>query len=136
MSIHYGRNRLIVLEDFISDHIFSDMKEKPTVARKILSSNLKKHREKLRISQEKLAENAKISTMMVKDIEGCRTWVSDKTLESLAVALKTDIYRLLMPDTAYEDEINKTIRNDLESITQKIRQDIDLTLKNTLKLWN
>ena len=111
------------------------MKEKSTNTRKILSSNLKKHREKLGLSQEKLAEKAEISAMMVKDIEGCRTWVSDKTLESLAKALKTDIYRLLMPDTAYKDEISKTIRNDLESITQKIRQDIDVTLKKALKLW-
>jgi transcriptional regulator with XRE-family HTH domain len=112
------------------------MKAKPTNVRKILSSNLKKHREKLGLSQEKLAESAGISTMMVKDIEGCRTWVSDKTLESLAAALKTDIYRLLMPDTAFEEELNKTIRNDLESITLKIRQDIDVTLKNALKLWD
>jgi len=111
------------------------MKAKLTKVRKILSSNLKKYREKLGLSQEKLAENAKISTMMVKDIEACRTWVSDKTLENLATALKTDIYRLLMPDTAYEEEINKTIRNDLENITLKIRQDIDATLKNALNLW-
>jgi transcriptional regulator with XRE-family HTH domain len=110
------------------------MKAKPTKVRKILSSNLKKYREKLGLSQEKLAENTGISTMMVKDIEACRTWISDKTLESLAAALKTDIYRLLMPDTAYEEEINKAIRNDLESITQKIRQNIDVTLKDALKL--
>jgi transcriptional regulator with XRE-family HTH domain len=110
------------------------MKAKPTKVRKILSSNLKKYREKLGLSQEKLAENAEISTIMVKDIEACRTWISDKTLESLATALKTDIYRLLMPDTAYEEEINKAIRNDLESITQKIRQNIDVTLKDALKL--
>jgi len=57
-------------------------------------------------------------------------------LESLATALKTDIFRLLMPDIVYKEEIKKIIRNDLESITQKIRQDIDITLKNTLKLWN
>jgi len=112
------------------------MKAKPTKVRKILSSNLKKHRKKLGLSQEKLAENAEISAMMVKDIEACRTWVSDKTLESLATSLKTDIYRLLMPDTVYEEEIHKTIRNDLESITLKIRQDIDVTLKNALKLWD
>jgi len=110
------------------------MKAKPTTVRKILSSNLKKYREKSGLSQEKLAESAAVSTMMIKDIEGCRTWVSDKTLESLAGALKTDIYRLLMPDTAYEEEINKIIRNDLEDITLKIRQDIDVTLKNALSL--
>jgi len=110
------------------------MKAKPTKVRKILSSNLKKNREKLGLSQEKLAENAEISTMMVKDIEACRTWVSDKTLESIAAALKTDIYCLLMPDTVYEEEINKKIRNEIENITMKIRQDIDLTLKNALNL--
>jgi len=110
------------------------MKAKLTKVRKILSSNLKKYRKKLGFSQEKLAEYAEISTMMVKDIEACRTWVSDKTLESIATALKTDIYCLLMPDTIYEEEINRIIRNDLESITQKIRQDIDLTLKNALNL--
>jgi transcriptional regulator with XRE-family HTH domain len=111
------------------------MKAKHTKVRKVLSSNLKKYREELGLSQEKLAEKAEISTMMVKDIEACRTWVSDKTLESLASALETDIFRLLMPDTAYEEEINKIIRNDLESITLKIRQDIDATLTNALKLW-
>jgi len=110
------------------------MKAKPTKIRKILSSNLKKCREKLGLSQEKLAENAEISTMMVKDIEACRTWVSDKTLESIATALKTDSYRLLMPDTVYEEEINQKIRNEIENITMKIRQDIDLTLKNALNL--
>ncbi|MDR0321591.1 MAG: helix-turn-helix domain-containing protein [Treponema sp.] len=94
----------------------------------------KKHREKLELSQEKPAEKANISTMMVKDIEACRTWISDKTLESLANALKTDIYRLLMPDTVYEEETNRTIRNDLEIIAPKIRQNIDVTLKNALKL--
>jgi len=113
---------------FVIDHILYVMKAKPTKVKKILSSNLKKHREKLGFSQEKLAENVEISTMMVKDIEGFRTWVSDKTLESLATALKTDIFRLLMPDTVYEEEINKTIRNDLESITQRIRRDIDIVL--------
>jgi transcriptional regulator with XRE-family HTH domain len=110
------------------------MKAKPIKVRKILSANLKKYREKSGLSQEKLAENAEISTMMVKDIEACRTWVSDKTLESLATALKTDIYHLFMPDTAYEEEINKTIRSNLESIAQKVRQEMDLSLINAFKL--
>jgi len=110
------------------------MRAKPTIVRKILAFNLKKYREKLGISQEKLAENAEISTMMVKDIEACRTWISDKTLENLATALKTDFYHLFMPDTVYEEEINKAIRNNIESITRKISQDVDSILKNNLKL--
>jgi transcriptional regulator with XRE-family HTH domain len=110
------------------------MKARPTVVRKLLSSNLKKYRKKLGFSQEKLAENAEISTMMVKDMEACRTWISDKTLESLASALKIDIFHLFLPDIVYEEEINKVIRNDLEDIIQKIRQNIDRTLANALKM--
>lgn len=120
---------------FIIYHKLNDMKEKMKDIRMVLSLNLKKHREKLGISQEKLAEDAGISTMMVKDIEGCRTWVSDKTLINLAFALKTDIYRLLMPDIVLEDEIYQTVRNDLEVISQKILNDIETNLKSTIKLW-
>ena len=111
------------------------MKEKATELRKVLSLNIKKHRGKLGLSQEKLAENAKISSMMIKDIEGCRTWVSDKTLASLADALKTDIYRLLMPDTVFEEEIFKTMLCDLQNIINKIRNDIEVDLETALKLW-
>jgi transcriptional regulator with XRE-family HTH domain len=111
------------------------MKAKPTKVKRILASNIKKHRVKMEFTQEKLAEIAKISPMMVKDIEGCRTWVGDKTLERLATALKTDIFRLFLPDTAFEEEMNKTIRNDIETVTQKIRQNVDTALKNALKLW-
>jgi len=112
------------------------MKEIIKDIKKILSSNIKKHREKLGLSQEKLAEIAEISTMMVKDIEGCRTWVSDKTLISLAFALKTDVFRLLMPDTLLEDEIFKTVHNDLEIISQKILVDVEKNLKTAVKLWD
>ena len=104
--------------------------------RKTLSLNIKKHREKLGLSQEKLAENAGISTMMIKDIEGCRTWVSDKTLINLAFALKTDTYRLLMPETLPDEEIYRTVHNDLEVISQKILVDVENNLKKAIKLWD
>ena len=78
------------------------MNEKSGNLRKILSMNIKKQRTLLGFSQEKLAEIADISVNMIKDIEGSRTWVSDKTLNKLAAALKTDIYRLFIPATVYE----------------------------------
>ena len=111
------------------------MKKNPVDLRKILSMNIKRHRELLGISQEKLAEIAGISANMVKDIEGCRTWVSDKTLINLASALKTEIYRLLVPGTICEDEIYKTVIHDLENVLQKTKKDIDFNFENTLKLW-
>ena len=70
--------------------------DKPTL-RRILAANLKKHRKILGFSQEKLAEMADLSWQTINSIECHRTWVSDKTLESLANALKIESYRLLFP---------------------------------------
>jgi transcriptional regulator with XRE-family HTH domain len=111
------------------------MKIKVSDLRKMLSKNIKRHREMLGISQEKLAECTGMSAMMIKDIEGCRTWVSDKTLIALASALQTDIFRLFLPDTQFDEAISRSILLDLINAAQKIKKDIDVDLENTLKLW-
>jgi transcriptional regulator with XRE-family HTH domain len=111
------------------------MKKKPVALRKILSTNIKKHRELLGLSQEKLSEIAGISSNMVRDIEGCRTWVSDKTLISIAEALKTDTYRLFMPETIQEDENYRTVLLDLTKLVDKLKADFNINLENALKLW-
>jgi len=111
------------------------MKKKPIDLRKILSLNIKNHRELLGISQEKLAEKAQISSNMIRDIEGCRTWVSDTTLINIAAALKTDIYRLFMPNNVSEDEIYKTVLQDLIKTFDKLQIDFDTNLKKVLNSW-
>jgi transcriptional regulator with XRE-family HTH domain len=111
------------------------MKIKVTDLRKMMSKNIKKHRELLGISQEKLAEDTGMSAMMIKDIEGCRTWVSDKTLIALASALQTEIYRLFMPETQLDEAISKSVLLDLIKATKKIKKDIETDLDNTVKLW-
>jgi transcriptional regulator with XRE-family HTH domain len=103
--------------------------------RKTLSKNIKNHRAILGLSQEKLSEKAKISANMVRDIEGCRTWVSDTTLINIAAALDTDIYRLFMPETPTETEIYRTVSQDLSKTFKKLKTDFDKTLETTLKLW-
>jgi transcriptional regulator with XRE-family HTH domain len=70
--------------------------EKPDL-RRILAANLKKQRNMLGLSQEKLAEMAGLSWQTVNSIECQRTWVSDKTLENLAEALKIEAFQLLLP---------------------------------------
>jgi transcriptional regulator with XRE-family HTH domain len=65
--------------------------------RKALSANIKKYRNLEGISQEKLAEKTDLSEQMIKDVEGCRSWVSDKTAVKLATALKVEVYQLLYP---------------------------------------
>jgi len=65
--------------------------------RKILARNLKAIRGSLRISQATLAEHANISLSYLTDIERCKTWVSDKTLQSLAGTLNREAWELLFP---------------------------------------
>ena len=78
------------------------MQGNKSALRAILAANLKKHRKTLGLSQEKLAEMTNLSWQTINSIECHRTWVSDKTLESLADALRIDAYHLLLPiaDTA------------------------------------
>ena len=70
--------------------------------RKVLSGNIKKYRSELGLSQEKLAELVALSDQTINDIEGCRTWVSDKTLVKIARALKVEVYQLIYPKTETE----------------------------------
>ena len=109
------------------------MDEKSGELRKTLSANIKKHRESLNLTQEKLAEKAEISANMVNDIEGCRTWISDKTLVKLASALQIETYRLFIPLSLSDNEISKTAIIDLVKDLQKIRKDFNSNFENTLK---
>ena len=72
---------------------------------------------------------------MLRDIEGCRTWVSDNTLKNIASALKTDIYRLFMPENIQEEENYKTVLLDLTKTFEKAKADFDSNLENALNLW-
>jgi transcriptional regulator with XRE-family HTH domain len=85
------------------------MEGKKTGLRRILAENLKEHRKTLGLSQEKLAEIAGLSWQTVNSIECHRTWVSDKTLENLADALKIEAFQLLLP---VENTDNQIISSD------------------------
>jgi transcriptional regulator with XRE-family HTH domain len=65
--------------------------------RLILSQNIRAARSVLRLSQAKLAEYSGISLPHLIDIEHCKTWVSDKTLKNIALALNKEVYQLLVP---------------------------------------
>jgi transcriptional regulator with XRE-family HTH domain len=65
--------------------------------RENLSANIKTYRKKLLLTQEKLAEKAELSAQTINDIEGCRTWVSDKSLIKIAEILQTTPAELLLP---------------------------------------
>ena len=107
------------------------MKDEAETLRKNLSANIKKHRELLGFTQEKLAETSEISANMINDIEGCRTWVSDKTLVKLAAALQVETHRLFLPLTATDTAKAET--KDLAKELQKIRKDFNSSFDNALK---
>ena len=101
--------------------------------RKVLSDNIKKHRELFGYTQEKLAEKAGLSAHMVNDIEGCRTWISDKTLVNLAAALKVESYRLFQPLTLSDNDLAHTAMTDLAHDIQKLRKDFNTGVETALK---
>jgi transcriptional regulator with XRE-family HTH domain len=82
--------------------------------RKILAGNIKKYRKNFGYSQEKLAEKTGLSSQTLNDIEGCRRWISSKTMTRLANALNVAEYQLLMPNT--EEKAKKTRKSSLESL--------------------
>jgi len=82
------------------------MKEKPEKIRQILAHNIKKRRESLGMTQEELAETANLSVQTINTIEGCRMWISDKSITRLAKALNIEIFQLFMPHRMSINELD------------------------------
>jgi DNA-binding XRE family transcriptional regulator len=102
------------------------MTEDEAKLRKVMSANIKYYRAKLCLSQERLAETIGVSDQTINDIEGCRTWVSDKTIVKIARALNIEVYQLLFPKTEAEKlfpiKVPADILQDLKNI---IIEDLD-----------
>jgi len=98
-----------------------------------LALNIKELRKKWGFSQEKLAELTNLSVQSISDIEGCRTWVSDKTLEKLTKALHVDIFQLFMPPQEDNGENSEAfLYNQLRKLQTTIKEDIDKRLDQFL----
>jgi transcriptional regulator with XRE-family HTH domain len=90
-----------------------------------LSANIKDRRQKLGITQEKLAELVDMSIQMINTIEGCRAWVSDKTLAALAEVLGVEVYQLFMPVTNGDaEERDFALSRQLDRLRQEIKADV------------
>jgi len=97
--------------------------------KELLALNIKLLRKKCGFSQEKLAEAAQLSTQSISDIEGCRTWVSDKTLEKLAQVLNVSVFQLFMPlSENNEDNAETVLYNRLIKLRAAMKEDIDIRL--------
>jgi transcriptional regulator with XRE-family HTH domain len=91
-------------------------------------------RNKLGISQEKLAELTGLSIQTINGIEGCRTWVSDKTLIVLADALGVEVFQLLMPgaERAVQSR-DRLFSGLLRMLKQDIETDLDARFARFIK---
>ena len=100
--------------------------------RKRLSANIKAGRKQLGYTQEKIAEITNLSAQTISDIEGCRTWVSEKTLFKLAEALKVDISQLLAPSSEKKEPDSFT-KQQVKLLRQVMKEDIDKRLDQFLR---
>jgi len=101
------------------------MNEKYEKIRQILAQNIKSRREKLGLSQEKLAEAASMSVQTINTIEGCRMWVSDKTVTRLAKALDMEIFQLFVPYHANKNELTASSAAILLELRQKVKNEVN-----------
>lgn len=97
--------------------------------REVLSQNIKQKRKKLLITQEKLAELTELSAQTINDIEGCRTWVSDKTLIKISEVLQTTPAELLIPQNNEQDSLLKNFTNLKSELKKVINSQIDDVFK-------
>ena len=72
-----------------------------------------------------MAEFADISLSYLADIERCRTWVSDKTLQNLANALNIEAWELIFPN----NENNGAEQDFISNQKNKIQRIADLISK-------
>ncbi|MDR2597123.1 MAG: helix-turn-helix domain-containing protein [Treponema sp.] len=95
----------------------------------VLAKNLKINRQKLDLTQEKLAEKAEISTHYLAMVELARKFPSAGMIERLAVALEIEPYELFyMPGIA-----EKALDKLQESIVANIEQTVSNAIKDSLK---
>ena len=97
----------------------------------ILSSNLKKYRQRRNWSQFTLAEKVNISTNFLADIEAGNTWVSAQTLVKLAQTLEVEVFELLKPQN--EDPKNKKEVDKSKVMLGQFSQDLTIVLQESIE---
>jgi len=114
------------------------MDAKANELRRILSTNIKKHRKILGITQENLAEAANLSWQTINSIEGCRLWLSDKTMIKIARILHVEPYQLLLPHSegdavCKEAGNNASPQETLIVFKENICKSIELQFEKAMK---
>jgi transcriptional regulator with XRE-family HTH domain len=110
------------------------MKEDNEPLRVLLSKNIKRYRSNFRYTQEKLAEKAGISAQSLNDIEGCRRWLSSKTMTKLAKALNIAEFQLIFPENSEKEENDiKSSLKSLISLKDSVIYNIDIQFEKAME---
>ena len=104
--------------------------------REILAANLKEYRRKLGMTQEELAEKAKVSTHYIAMIETCKKYPKPEMLERIAKTLGIEPYKLFNvendPNDPFE-RLHQKIINDMKQIASEI---VEKTIDHKYKIKN
>jgi len=92
--------------------------------RELFAENLKKNRKKCGFSQEKLAENAEVSTHYISMIEMARNFPKSEVIERLANALNIEVHELFLAPRTNEDELNKLHKAIISDIKRTVSESI------------
>jgi transcriptional regulator with XRE-family HTH domain len=95
--------------------------------REVLAANLKENRRKLGLTQEKLAEQADVSTHYIAMIETCNKYPKPEMLERLAKALDIEPHQLFSVSATPEEALERLRR----SIVTEMKQVVKETIKET-----
>jgi transcriptional regulator with XRE-family HTH domain len=111
--------------------------------RQILSANIRAIRKSRHLTQTQLALYADLSLSYMTDIERCKTWVSDKTLEKIARVLDMNPWELLRPaeekgsvKTAGEMEWNEAVWQGIREIKRRILVRVNKAITETLEEYH
>jgi len=90
----------------------------------LLAENLKKNRRKCGFSQERLAEEAGVSTHYISMIEIKRNFPKSKIIERLADALNIEVYELFLAPSSPTDELEKLRLSIISDIKQTVSESV------------
>jgi transcriptional regulator with XRE-family HTH domain len=101
--------------------------------REILAKNLRENRQKLNLSQPKLAELANLSTHYIASIETSRKFPTPDVLEKLAGALGIETHELFLVSYSAKKEL-ENLRNaiicEVKALNETLADDITEEIKS------
>jgi transcriptional regulator with XRE-family HTH domain len=97
--------------------------------RETLGASIRKHRKRLSLSQERMAEKLDIATNFLSDIENGRKWLSAGTLAKLTEVLNVDANELFSREHKLPLEVSDILREYTEAALAKVDKSLEELMK-------